>query len=389
VEVVMRARLRTTLLALVVALIASTVMALRASDRVQGDERGFLYYGTMQAEMYWACVSGVEEACSDWRWAEAYDSYGSRNPKLGLYALGLVDHATRGLEREQRVPAMRLIWGLLASLCVAGTAWLASGGRVRGGGLVAASLLLVHPVFRASQVALLPDLPMLLFVIGALICCSQALVSRRLKQGLWLLDAGVFVGLAVATKLYALARLPALALWLLVSRGRLGWRGWLGLGLGLGLGGLVFVGSNPYLLSEPGVAMAAMTSGHVQALGGALGGGGSGWASLRYLGWLPFSLFVPILDCRSEIQGLIPLWGAWLGWVLCGLGTIMHIKRGRWLPLLFALSTFGLTAWVITRFDPGWLYPRAFLLPSVAAVWLASGVLDALAGPRWRRHPGS
>ena len=44
-----RTRIRTSLVAFVVALVVSCVMALQASDTVQGDERGFLYYGTMQA----------------------------------------------------------------------------------------------------------------------------------------------------------------------------------------------------------------------------------------------------------------------------------------------------------------------------------------------------
>ncbi len=378
-----RSRLWTALVAMVAALALGAFMALRAPDAVQGDERGFLYYGNMQAEMFVACVGGDEEACLDWRWAEPYEGYGAHNPKLGLYMLGTVDHLTRGLPVERRVLAMRLLWSLLGALCVAGMAWLGAGGRARAGGAVAAVLLLVHPVFRASQVALLPDLPMLLFVIAALICAQAGLESRRLGQGLWLMDAGALAGLAVACKLYALAVLPVLVLVLVLEWRRVGWRGWLGLLLGLVIGAAVFVGTNPYLWSHPHDALQAMTTGHVLAQQGALTGFGSGLSSLRYLAWLPFSMpLLPAVNCRSEIAGLGPIWISWLGAVICGMGLLMHIARRRWLPLLFLLFSFALTAWVITRFEPSWLYPHAFLLPSVAAVWLGSCILDVLGRPR-------
>ena len=329
------------------------------------------------------CVKGDREACLDWRWSEPYDGYGSRNPKLGVYLLGAADHATRGLERDHRVPAMRLLWGLMASLCVAGMAWLGGGGRARAGGALAALLLLVHPVFRASQVALLPDLPMLLLALGALGFTQSGLASRGLRQGLWLLGAGVLALLAVACKLYALALLPVLLGGLGLAWRGVGWRGWLGLALGLLMGGALFVGLTPPVWHAPVDALAAMTTDHVLALQGSLGGLGSGLDSLGTLAWLPFSMpLLPVLDGRSQLIGLGPGWSAWVGWGLCSLGLAMHLRRQRWLPLLLLGSSFALVAWVITRFDPSWLYPHTFLLPSVAAVWLASGVLDALGSLR-------
>jgi hypothetical protein len=378
-----RTRIRTASVAFLVALLVSCAMALRAPDTVQGDERGFLYYGNMQAELFVGCVRGDDEACQDWRWHEPYDGYGSHNPKLGMYLLGAADHATRGLARERRVPAMRLIWGVMAALCVAGMAWLGAGGRALAGGTVGALLLLLHPVFRASQVALLPDLPMLVFVLGALICAQAGLVSRGARQGLWLLDAGMLMMLAIACKLYALALVPVLLLAPLLAWRQVGWRGWLGLLVGVLVGVAIFVALTPPLWHSPVEALQAMTTGHVAAQQGSLTGLGSGAASLRYLAWLPFSLFlVPALSWRSEIAGLGPLWLSWAGVVLCALGLLMHLQRRRWLPVLLLVSSFAVTAWVITRFEPSWLYPRAFLLPSVAAVWLASCMLDALGGRR-------
>jgi len=368
--------------AFVAALVISIVMALHAPGVVQGDEKGFLYYGTMQAEMFVGCVGGDDQACVDWRWAEPYEGYGSHNPKLGLYMLGVVDHATRGLPVQHRVPAMRLVWALMGALCVGGLALLARNDRARAGGIMAGVLLLGHPVFRACQVALLPDLPMLLFVLAALLCAQKGLAARRVGQGLWLMDAGALAGLAVATKLYALALLPVLLLMVIVGWRKVGWRGWLGLMLGLAVGLLVFVGTNPYLWHHPQEALRAMTAGHVLAQHGTLTGIGTGMDSLRFLAWLPFSMpLVPPLNSRSEIMGLGPIWITWFGVMISAIGLVMHILRRRWLPVVFLVSTFALTAWVITRFEPSWLYPRAFLLPSVAAVWLASCVLDGLGPP--------
>ncbi len=369
---------RSSIVALLAALLVSGFMASRAPDTPVGDERGFLYYGTMQAELYLSCLRGEREACQDWRWTEAYDGYGSRNPKLGLYLLGAVDHATRGLPVEQRVRAMRLIWGGMAALCV----WLLAllgGGRHGVAGLVAAGLLLLHPVFRASQVALLPDVPMLLFILWALLCVRQGLQASRGRKAGLLLAAGALLGLGVACKLYALAGLGAVATMLLVHRRSVGWRGCLGFGLGLVIGAAVFAGSNPYLWQQPTEALRAMTTGHVLAQQGALAGAGTWLSTLGYLAWLPFSLPVePILDSRTQLQGLEPGWSLWVGGALGALGLFGAIRRRRWLPVLFLLSSFGLAAWVVTRFDAAWLYPRALLLPSVAVAWLGSSVVDLL-----------
>ncbi len=365
------------IVAFLAALLVSGVLALRAPDTVQGDERGFLYYGTMQTELFWACIGPDRGACRDWRWAETYDGYGSRNPKLGMYALGVMDHATRGLPRDQRVPAMRLITGVLGALCVAGVAWL--GAAIRPwAGLLAAALLLLHPVFRASQVALLPDISMLLFAIVALLCLHRGLAGRRLRQGAWLLGAGTLVGLAVACKLYALALVPVVLGVAILGRSRLGWHGWVGLLLGLTAGAGAFVGTNPYLWSHPQEALEAMTTGHVAAQSGTLGGPGTGWESLRYLTWLPFSILLPDIDARTQVQDLGPMWCNWIGLALAAAGLAGQLRRRRWTPLILLVCTFALAAWVVTRFDPGWLYPRAFLLPSLAVVWVWAGALELL-----------
>ncbi len=366
------------------ALIVTGVMAWRAPDTPQGDERGFLYYGTMQAELYLACLGGDSEACQDRRWAEPYDGYGSRNPKLGLYLLGAVDHATRGLPTVRRVPAMRLIWGGLAALGVGFMAAL-GGPRSRWAGLVAAGLLLSHPVFRAGQVALLLDGPMLLFSLAALLCAQRGLEVSRGRQGALLLGAATLAGLAVTCKLYALAVMASVGVMLLLHRRRIAWQGWAGFAAGLLLGAAVFVGTNPYLWQQPMEALRAMTTGHVLAQQGELGAAGTGWANLRFLAWLPLSLPVePILDSRSQLQGLEPGWSLWSGAVLAALGLLAALRQRRWFPVVFLLASLALSAWVVTRFEASWLYPRALLLPSVAIAWLASHAV-ALVPRRWGR----
>ncbi|MFH1469730.1 MAG: hypothetical protein ABIO70_35415, partial [Pseudomonadota bacterium] len=90
--------------------------ALTAPVELLGDERGFGAYATMQAEQYVACLGGDAGACRDPRWDEPYQGYGSANPKLGMLVLGGLDHATRWLPHERRVPARRLGMAALAGL---------------------------------------------------------------------------------------------------------------------------------------------------------------------------------------------------------------------------------------------------------------------------------
>ncbi len=359
-------------MAFVAALALAVTAASRAPDTVQGDEKGFLYYGTMQAELYSGCVKGDVEACSDWRWSEPYQAYGSNNPKVGLYVLGALDHATRGLERDRRVPTMRLLMGLLAALAVGGLAWLgSSGGGGRWTGLLAAGWLLAHPVYRSVHVALLPDVPMLLLAVLALGAFSVALRGGGMRRAVGLVAAGALAGLAAACKLYAASLFPVMLVILALWRRTVGLRGGLAAALGWLVGAAVFVGSNPYLWQQPGAALRAMTTGHVQALGGqALGL--EGLESLAWLLWVPVSLFEPSMDARTQLLDLQPGLGAMFGGVLFALGLAIAITRRRWLPVVWALVVFLVCGYVVSRFEPSWLYPRAFLLPALAVAWICA-----------------
>ncbi len=373
-----RARSWIVLVTFLVSLALALHAAARAPDTVQGDEKGFLYYGTMQAELYLACVKGVDEACQDWRWAEPYQGYGSHNPKLGLYALGVMDHATRGLERDRRIPTMRALMGLISSLAVAGLAWLcmaAGGGRSTG--LLAAACLLVHPVFRSAQVALLPDVPMVLLAVLALAASCTGLRARGWPQAAWLVLAGILAGLALACKLYAVALFPWMLAAVLLHR-LSGWRAWLAVCVGWLGGGLAFVATNPYLWLQPGEALRALTTGHVVAQGGEPLGWGAGLESLAASWWAPFTLLEPTMTARSQLQDLGPGLGLLVGGAVLALGLAVALARRRWLPAIWLLFTTGLAAYVVSRFEPAWLYPRAFLLPALGLAWVV-GQLDASA----------
>ncbi|MFH1469810.1 MAG: hypothetical protein ABIO70_35825, partial [Pseudomonadota bacterium] len=250
------------------------------------------------------------------------------------------------------------------------------------GGLLAVGLMLAHPVFRAASAALLPDLPLLVLTLGSLLALQIGLEARPGgRRVALLLASGALFGLALACKLYALALLPVGVGMIWLRRSPLGISG-LGVacaGLVLGLG--LFVGLDPRLWWEPLAAIRAMTVGHVAAQGGAplaptLGG-------LAWL-WLPFSLPLPSLDSRTQVQGLAPGWPVLVGAALALAGGAVAVLRRRWLPLSWTASSLLLCAWVISRFEPAWLYPRAFLLPAVALCWLGG-----LADPRaWRGRRG-
>ena len=374
-------------IAFVAAFTLAVVAALRAPVELLGDERGFGAYATLQAEQYVACLGGDSGACRDPRWDEPYQGYGSANPKLGMLVLGGLDHATRWLPHERRVPARRLGMALLAGLSASLLAALTRRGGGPFGGLLAVGLLLAHPVFRAASAALLPDLPLLFASLGCLLALDLALETRPgARRAALLLVAGAAFGLALACKLYALALLPAGAAMLGLRRARLGLGGFgvgtAGLALGLGL----FVALDPRLWWEPGVALRAMTVDHVAAQGGAplaATAGGLPWL------WLPFSLPLPVLETRTQVQDLAPSWPALFGATVALAGGLTAALRRRWLPLVWLASSLALCAWVISRFEPPWLYPRAFLLPAVAVSWLG-GLIDPRAwrGGRAARQAG-
>ena len=164
-----------------------------------------------------------------------------------------------------------------------------------------------------------------------------------MRRAVGLVAAGALAGLAAACKLYAASLFPVMLVILALWRRTVGLRGGLAAALGWLVGAAVFVGSNPYLWQQPGAALRAMTTGHVQALGGqALGL--EGLESLAWLLWVPVSLFEPSMDARTQLLDLQPGLGAMFGGVL----------------------------YVVSRFEPSWLYPRAFLLPALAVAWICA-----------------
>jgi len=357
------------LLVFVLALGVVLPAAWRAPGELEGDERGFVEYGMLQAELYLDCLRGTEGAWSDFRWGESYGHYGRNNPKLGLYLVGAMGHATASIEDPaRRVLALRLLMGLLAAACAVAAAALGARRLSPLAAWLAAAWLLASPVFRSVQVALLTEIPMLLFALLSLATLEQASGWGRGRRWAWLAASGVLAGLAISCKLTALALLPAVGLVLVFRRG-LTWRCWLAVAGGWLAGAALFVVSNPYLAAQPLEALGALTTGHVSSLGGEPWSMAAGGDSLAYLLWVPFLLVRPGLEAHQQLLDLQPGLLYLAGLLLCALGLGLSLARRRLLPAAWLLSSLLLTAYVVTRFPESWLYPKVFLLPSVAVAW--------------------
>jgi 4-amino-4-deoxy-L-arabinose transferase-like glycosyltransferase len=219
------------------------------------------------------------------------DNYWTHNhPKLTMYVLGAWLRARGyGQERsplpydwakgpdtnraEGRVPDAPLLMAARApmvALDVATMGVLYLLGRFLAGriaGLVAVALALASPFARWTLVMVQSDVPLLLFVLLALLVGLVG--ARRGRRGelrtSWGLALGMALGLALSSKLTAAFSLLAVAAWGLLATGlaarreagpllarlQTGWQVGRGWALALAVASLVFVLSDPHLYPNP------------------------------------------------------------------------------------------------------------------------------------------
>jgi hypothetical protein len=277
-------RLLSEALPLLLVLLAAGLVFSSSMPRVPffGDESRYIY----NTRYFDYLVLERDLTRSEWG-----DNYWTHNhPKLTLYLLGAwlraagyhqensplpYDWAKRpdANRAEGRVadrPLLLTARSLMVALAVATLGLLYLLGRLlagRIGGLVAASLALASPLIRQMLVRLHSDVPLVLFVLLALLVALLGVrQSRRgeLRLG-WALALGFTLGLALSSKLTAALSLFAVGLWgVLVSvlaayrqagplaaRLATAWqvgRGWaLALLVAVGL----FVLSDPHLYENP------------------------------------------------------------------------------------------------------------------------------------------
>ena len=267
------------------------------------------------------------------------------------FSLGYFDHPPLSFWLAGAIAKLtgseaRLVVRLPFVLLFAGTTWIMYrlAARLFGewAGAWAATLLNLSPVFSVSTGGwVLPDGPLMLFLVGAAYCLARALAPDQTPPAAgtrWWLGAGTLGGLALLSKYH---------------------------GAFLGLGALLFLATCPgrrHRLRRPGPYLAAAIALAI-FLPVVIWNAQHDWASFRY----------------QAGRGL-PVRGLDLGSLLANVGgQALYVLPWIWLPLLWELIA-GLRA------GPG--HQRRWLLCCVAVGPIAAFTLVALGGrvglPHWQ-----
>lgn len=267
-------------LVLVAAVLAAAVLAFsRARAKADGDEAEWIgtsrYFLTLfverdlsaeaWADKYWTRTQPMvaRYVIGAWLWARGYD----------LTALNPAYNHDRSWEANQRLgrapayPMLDEARVAMRALAVVAVAVVYLVARVLAGpvaGLAAAGLFVGSPYLAEHLIRAKGDTTMLLFLLLALTAALIALRHPERGPSLpWGTAAGIFLGLAMGSKLTAFLAALALALWAILATGArrrpgrggsrttptdspLAWAS-----VVLLTAALVFVASNPYLWSDP------------------------------------------------------------------------------------------------------------------------------------------
>ncbi len=357
----------------------------RWEARLCGDEPGFLRAGTLLTS---ALVDGALAGdFSDPIWHESLENYGCYHPKIGVFILGALGHATASYSVPGRTRILRALAAAAAVGCVLLMFEIASSTGTWVSGVMATLVLSLHPTFHCMKAAILPDVPMILFSLLALWMLVRFVGSAADREDtfrantrirLYLLGFGLFAGLAVSCKLYACSLFGVLPVVLWQVRRREGWivLAWAAGACALALA--LFVVSNPMLYSNPVDGMRLMTSGHLDVADGE----GVHFFAESFARTWPAVLHVYVpqrVDVTTDLYELRQMYvdaPFFVGIVLFALGLVVAVERRNLQALAWAVSSFALIAYTYSRVPPEfhWGHPRMFLLPAVALAWLASGI---------------
>lgn len=351
---------------------------------LEGDE-GFLLAGR---SVFRHMVLEPDWSSSYWR--ERDNNYGSPNPRVGTLILGFLEHLTTvplpDPADTRRIAWIRYEMSAIAAAVAAALFHLARlWWKTAAAGLLAAALLLAHPVFRSVQSALLPEIPMALFGLFALSAlenyASRPSIDRKPRS--WII--GLWLGLAVSCRLYAVC-LVAPIMWRLYVREQrpLSMRV-LDIALVAAAAAAVFVLSNPLMTSDPGFALREMTTQHYEALGE---------SPVDAVEVPPVTIFLtPFLGFRSAPFDLLSmtrdpymfepsaldrgLIKVFLTLAALGLWRVLRHRRHE-APVFFG-AAYALVAYVMLSMNLPWIVAKVFLWPVIALVLVQCGVAG-----RWR-----
>jgi hypothetical protein len=366
-----------------------------------GDEPGHLRCAITFTRLFF-----VERDFDSELWADPMMNYGRFEPRMTHYTLGGLFfgtmraggpllrirgdcggnlHSPCGQRAHHQLHKAAV--GLLAAACVVMLFCLAGAEVGPIGGLAAAALLLLHPLFRLVAASLVREVPILLYSLLTFLLLQPVL--RALPERLPVLRCalvGLAAGTAVSCGLYAFPVYPAVAVALLAR----GWRSPLRSGaaflIAVGVGVAVFFATNPLLWHDLQGGLHSLTSGHLEA--------DAGSATIRQWQLLPWLATYPFLVFRSEPFDLwnnLPqlggpaLWTVGLGWAL-GLWALTGLRRGRGvLPAAWLLASAALTGFVVIARPAEFLSAKLFVLPAAALVWLVGLQLGATAHALYAR----
>jgi len=141
-------------------------------------------------------------------WEESYNHYGINNPKIPKYIIGFIDYITdTNIISQNKVRPLRFSLSFLSAGCVLFFYILASKIYSPKIGYLSVFLLLINPIFMSIQYALIGLIPMLFFSLISLLFFYDIYGNFKKKIIPWkkIIFSGLFVGLAIGSKLYALS----------------------------------------------------------------------------------------------------------------------------------------------------------------------------------------
>lgn len=194
-------------------------------------------------------------------WLEDPSYCGPSNPRVGQYIMGIIQIIAQTSSKYDLLIIRFLMAILSVLLAYSFYYWM----KLYVGkfyAFIATFLLLNNPIFGFVCINVVTDVPMMIFSLWAMCFATLIYHENVTKTRHWILF-GLFIGLAISTKLYALGML-AVWLYLTVNKSlNFGKRMVLYSMLSISMVALVFFVTNPLLWVRPIYGIHKMTIGHV------------------------------------------------------------------------------------------------------------------------------
>ena len=345
---------------------------------LDGDEEGFLEAGRIGLQQYLFDFLGHLNASNSF-WKDTYGNFGNANPRIGSYIFGILWYATALIDNfSLRILVIRLLVAFIGAGCVALISKIAAelGGKTAG--FLAPALLMLNPLFFGLQAALLLELPMIFFILLALnilVRINKNLGSENFNWNDFIIF-GVYAGLAIGIKLYAFTLFPTFWSLLLINYKKLGRRWFPAASVPVVVAAVIFIISNPVFFQNFWGGWYDLSVGHVNISLGRVNLFIQPFA-VKELLFTPFIVYSPKAFYTGTNEATITpnsmfyLISCLLGYGLFLVGLVRSLIKKQFLPALYFVFTFLMTAYVISFFNPGWSFPRIHttIVPSLVLIY--------------------